>query len=393
MAPVELVPIAVRPRHAARLIIAAMVVAAAAGCSHRRESMRPIFTSPASVAPAAPCTNCGSGGSARSGVVITPGASASGAGRVLSSDSDLPGPSGAVESTVPPLSEPTSTSKKSTLPEPAPKAEIGDVPDLRAYPTPSKTTRLKPPAGGTSSTSPSGKTPMLEGPAGASTDRKASGDGLRAASATVPVAGRIRRVSTSERLHPFLDETGENELYYPSKADRPWQYVVLHHSANHDGSLDSIDAEHRKVLGYDGCGYHFVIGNGTGSPDGRIEIAQRWARQKHGVHCRNARQSDIDEYGIGICLVGNLDKEPPTPRQVEAARALVGYLGDRYRIDASRIETHAEVAATQTVCPGRYFDMDAILGNGPSARAAEAPTPGPAAAGWRSSQSKSIRLN
>ena len=108
---------------------------------------------------------------------------------------------------------------------------------------------------------------------------------------------------------------------------------MLHHSASAAGNYDEIDREHRKLLGYDGCGYHFVIGNGTGSGDGQIEVAQRWISQKQGVHCRNARSHDVDEYGIGICLVGDLDQQPPTPRQVAATQALVAYLSRRYRIE------------------------------------------------------------
>ena len=69
-----------------------------------------------------------------------------------------------------------------------------------------------------------------------------------------------------------------------------------------------------------------MIGNGNGSADGQIEVAQRWNNQKQGVHCRNARTHDVDEYGIGICLVGDLDKQPPTPRQIAATQALVAYL-------------------------------------------------------------------
>ena len=77
---------------------------------------------------------------------------------------------------------------------------------------------------------------------------------------------RVRRASLSGRLKPFLDESNANELMYPNKADRPWRYIVLHHSASASGNYDQIDGEHRKILGIDGCGYHFVIGNGIGQP-------------------------------------------------------------------------------------------------------------------------------
>jgi N-acetyl-anhydromuramyl-L-alanine amidase AmpD len=130
---------------------------------------------------------------------------------------------------------------------------------------------------------------------------------------------------------------------------------VLHHSASSGGNYDEIDREHRNLLGFDGCGYHFIIGNGSGSGDGHIEVAQRWNNQKQGVHCRNARSHDVDEYGIGICLIGDLDQQPPTPRQVAATQALVAYLSRRYEIEPSRVTTHAHLAATPTACPGKFF--------------------------------------
>ncbi|HKI17182.1 MAG TPA: peptidoglycan recognition family protein [Isosphaeraceae bacterium] len=180
-------------------------------------------------------------------------------------------------------------------------------------------------------------------------------------SAALTSTKRVRRASLGERLRPFVDDSSANDLVYPNKADRPWKYIVLHHSATASGNYDQIDGEHRKILGFDGCGYHFVIGNGSGSGDGQIEVAQRWTNQKQGVHCRNARTHDVDEYGIGICLVGDFDRQQPTPRQIAAAQALIAYLSQRYTIAQSRVETHAHLAATKTACPGKYFPNETIL--------------------------------
>jgi N-acetyl-anhydromuramyl-L-alanine amidase AmpD len=155
-----------------------------------------------------------------------------------------------------------------------------------------------------------------------------------------------------------------DDLFVPPKADRPWKYVVLHHSAHDTGSYAQIDRDHRQIQGWNGCGYHFVIGNGSESPDGQIEIARRWTEQRSGAHCRNGRTAEVNEYGIGICLIGDLDKSPPTPRQIQAARALVAYLRDRYSISTDRIGTHAVLANAPTACPGKNFPTAAILGNG-----------------------------
>ena len=172
---------------------------------------------------------------------------------------------------------------------------------------------------------------------------------------------RVRQASSlRERVRPFVNDP--DDLFAPPKADRPWKYVVIHHSANPTGGYDQIDREHRKIQGWDGCGYHFVIGNGTDSPDGQIEVARRWASQKQGLHCRNGKYPDINEYGIGICLIGDFDKSEPTAKQLAAVKALTAYLAERYQIPANKIGTHGQMASSQTACPGENFPADEILG-------------------------------
>ena len=129
---------------------------------------------------------------------------------------------------------------------------------------------------------------------------------------------------------PFTNNP--DDLFAPPKADRPWKYVVLHHSATSSGSYEEIDREHRKRLGWDGCGYHFVIGNGTHSADGRIEVGPRWTAQSTGAHTRlfgvtsSPEGNYYNEHGIGIVLVGNFDQNHPTPRQMDARVGLVSHL-------------------------------------------------------------------
>ena len=171
---------------------------------------------------------------------------------------------------------------------------------------------------------------------------------------------RSKLASAREQVRPYVNDP--DDLFQPPKADRPWKFIVVHHSAQATGSYDQIDREHRKIQGWDGCGYHFVIGNGTGSPDGQIEVARRWSNQKHGLHCKNAANPDVNEYGIGICLIGNFDEKPPTPKQIAAARALVAYLEERYKVPASAVGTHAELAGA-TACPGKNFPEEQIFGS------------------------------
>ena len=69
---------------------------------------------------------------------------------------------------------------------------------------------------------------------------------------------------------------------------RTWKYIVIHHSATDSGSAASFDRSHRK-RGWDGLGYHFVIGNGRGTGDGVVEVGYRWTRQVTGAHAGRPR--------------------------------------------------------------------------------------------------------
>jgi len=102
---------------------------------------------------------------------------------------------------------------------------------------------------------------------------------------------------------------------------RDWKYVVVHHSASDSGSAAEFDKYHREQRGWEnGLGYHFVIGNGSGSHDGKIEIGNRWKRQIDGAH---AGVKKYNHYGIGICLVGNFNKTYPTQAQMSSLSVVV----------------------------------------------------------------------
>ncbi len=326
-----------------------------AGCANSRRSYRPIYATPAPVA--APCTNCGS--SSASVTTDEPVSS----GTVTSVPSLVDTPS---QSTTPPIRSGSGSSRGQAL-DKTPKSRIDDEPGLDENLSPAPASGL---GGGTSPPPPpkpvspgsgSASGPDLQGPTGSATPSAWETDAQEGVQTAATPASRVRPASMNERLRPFIDDSTANDLMYPNKVDRPWRYIVLHHSASASGNYDQIDAEHRKILGIDGCGYHFVIGNGTGSRDGQIEVSQRWINQKQGAHTRNARTHDADEYGIGICLVGNFDQQPPSSKQIAATKALIDYLNKRYNIGPQGLRTHAHMAATKTVCPGKFFPSEAML--------------------------------
>ena len=146
----------------------------------------------------------------------------------------------------------------------------------------------------------------------------------------------------------------------PDSESREWNYIVLHHTASDSGSVDSIHEEHLKRKDKNGknwlgIGYHFVIGNGNGMGDGEIEPTFRWRQQMQGAH---AGVADFNQHGIGIVLVGNFEKTPPTAAQLTSIKRLVGTLKREYSIVESKIMGHGDVKATE--CPGKLFPMSEV---------------------------------
>jgi hypothetical protein len=146
--------------------------------------------------------------------------------------------------------------------------------------------------------------------------------------------------------------------WFPRYEKHSWESIIVHHSASDRGGARTFDVAHR-ARGWDELGYHFVIGNGTDTPDGYIEVGSRWRKQKHGAHCKTP-DNYYNDYGVGICLVGNFDEKSPSPKQMESLRKLVSFLTQRYHIAPYRIYGHGEVRGTSTHCPGQYFPMDTV---------------------------------
>lgn len=134
---------------------------------------------------------------------------------------------------------------------------------------------------------------------------------------------------------------------------RSWRYIVVHHAGVNTGNAKIYDNYHRNSVGMrNGLAYHFVIGNGSKSGDGEIEIGSRWDRQLNGGHVRSAK---VNDKGIGICLVGNFQEGRPSARQIAALTALGGYLRDLVPT-RTRFAGHREIdGRNHTVCPGKYF--------------------------------------
>lgn len=146
-----------------------------------------------------------------------------------------------------------------------------------------------------------------------------------------------------------------------------WTTIVVHHSDSPKSSPQGIDSWHRQ-RGWQGLGYHFVIGNGVNYPDGQVYVGPRWTRQQTGAHCKSTAgryfgrycpSNYFNERGVGICLIGDFESGRPTAAQLESLDRLIAFLCEQCDISTDRIYGHREVTR-KTLCPGRYCNMDSI---------------------------------
>jgi N-acetylmuramoyl-L-alanine amidase len=155
----------------------------------------------------------------------------------------------------------------------------------------------------------------------------------------------------------IVDKNIPSDWYPPLGLERRWEAIIIHHSATRNGNSAIFDKQHREEHHWDGVAYDFVIGNGTDSGDGEVEVTFRWREQITGAHCKTPNNWG-NEKGIGICLVGNFDYTYPTSRQMWSLTKLVRFLQNRYRIPKWRIYGHGTTpGARVTDCPGRLFPM------------------------------------
>lgn len=129
-----------------------------------------------------------------------------------------------------------------------------------------------------------------------------------------------------------------------------WRYIYIHQSRTPDGNAVTLGRN------TGGLSDHFLIGNGSGSIDGEIQMSQRWNLQSPAAPPQGAR--GIDPSCISICLVGDFDHAVPTATQMRRLNQLVSTLQARFRIPAEQVTWMDHPNTPASV--GRYFPADAF---------------------------------
>jgi hypothetical protein len=125
---------------------------------------------------------------------------------------------------------------------------------------------------------------------------------------------------------------------------RPITTLCIHHSAGSSGSVDEFRREHM-AKGWNDIGYHSVIGNGLGMPDGKCEPGRPDAVKGSAVWGRNTGL-------LHVCLVGDFTQRAPTRAQLDTLGEWLRHRSKAY--GATKAVGHKELALPGhgTLCPG-----------------------------------------
>lgn len=122
--------------------------------------------------------------------------------------------------------------------------------------------------------------------------------------------------------------------------------VVVHHSATTSGTAKSFARYHVNSRGWPGIGYHYVI-----DKDGTINQTNELENISYHVSGQNTNS-------IGICLVGDYDKQKPPAIQMDQCARLIVSLQNQLDQEL-KIRGHS--AFSKKTCPGLNFNMEDIV--------------------------------
>ncbi len=160
------------------------------------------------------------------------------------------------------------------------------------------------------------------------------------------------------KRYNYLTNSVRREIDRAPVLRERWRFIIVHNSGTRQGNARIFDYYHRNVRRMsNGLAYHFVIGNGTSSGNGEIEVGSRWRRQINGGHVHSDYLNNIS---LGICLVGDFNRAQPTRAQLDSCEELIRYLRDRCgKVERHDIPVrpHREMNPPRwpTDCPGDDF--------------------------------------
>ena len=135
----------------------------------------------------------------------------------------------------------------------------------------------------------------------------------------------------------------------------PWEKITVHHTdaigsfsfngsaANSGAAVKSVQRHHQLENGWADIGYHFLV-------DARGRVFEGRSLQWQGAHAGNPSKN---RRNIGVCVLGNFDKEHLSQAARDALSNLLDELRSSHKISVNAIYLHKEISNTE--CPGAHL--------------------------------------
>ena len=135
--------------------------------------------------------------------------------------------------------------------------------------------------------------------------------------------------------------------------------IVVHHSLTRDSqtvSWGAIRHYHTKVLGWRDIGYHVGVELVRSGDHEYYEILMGRMWDEIGAH-----EPAVNQDSLGICFVGDFDREEPPMGQLITGAKLIAYWMRRFGIPKDQVFGHHDFRPDKS-CPGRQFNMSLLRG-------------------------------
>lgn len=154
-----------------------------------------------------------------------------------------------------------------------------------------------------------------------------------------PVPGKVSKPAIQDLVEALPKHA---TLKYDPRPLSDIQTLVIHHSAVAPTVGPKRIAEyHVNSLNWPGIGYHFLVGE-----DGIIY-------QGNCLETVSYHAAKVNPRGVGICFLGNFQKQVPPPAQLRAGAHLIAWLLQELKLDLEVVKGHQEYM--QTACPGEQW--------------------------------------
>ena len=133
-------------------------------------------------------------------------------------------------------------------------------------------------------------------------------------------------------------------------------YAYLGKIVTQENAMNLIASGKRIKRPWSDIGYHFGIEHIDyhDTEETTCEILVGRMQNARGAHCV---QEGMNSKSLGICVVGNFDKAPPSQEQWNLCLKLVKALKQVYSIPTEHVMGHREFAEYKT-CPGKQWSMN-----------------------------------